>query len=535
MKKRKSEVCVVLLVISTVFWFAPFEIFFANINDFWFDVYELIPFALLGSIGTFAFLILLLEILRHISLKINCIVVTSLFCCVLALYIQGNYLAGELGTLDGTPIEWSLYTKEALVSYFLWGIVILAGILIGILYARGKKSIEKILQVISVCLIVVQLVTLCMVGILNDGFKKSVANVPTKNCEFEMSSKENMIVLILDSLDARAFERILEKTEYETIFEDFVWYRNTVGNYVYTDLSIPNIVSGQHYDSDLSYKEYMTKAYNESRWLSKLQSEDWKINIYTGTEAPQGNLSVKVDNYEKVSLSVSSKRRLAEYMYRLVGFRYLPFPLKQYCWFYPDEMADMRCADNQELQIYDWSNFSFFDDMQNIQSTDEIPSMHLYHLEGSHIPYHITKDFTLTQMETSLDEEVQGVVKLVKEFLLLLQEKEIYDNSTIVIMADHGFEGYRQSPVFCVKGKMEKHDLIISDKPLSYDDLQEGFCNLIDGMSALEAFGFVAEDNRKRNFYFYELDFSNNINEQNLILEEYEITGHSFDDSSVKK
>lgn len=535
MKERRLEISVISLIICTIFWFAPFELFFVNINNFWFDAYELIPFALLGSVGTFCGLMILFKLLHHFAPKINVMAIFCLFSIVLALYLQGNYLIGEFGVLDGTIIEWSLYIKDAILSYILWGTMIGLGILLGIMYLQGKKQIGKIVEILSICLILIQVITLLTAGILNDGFKKSVMSVSTTEHQFDMSSEENMIVMILDSMDARAFERVLENTDSEDILEDFTWYKNAVGGYVYTDLSLPHIISGKHYNSEVTYKEYMTSAYNESPWLNKLYEEDWKINIYSGIEGPQGDLNIEIDNYERVNLEVSSKRRLTEYIYRLVGFRYLPFPLKQYCWFYPDEMGDMRSTDNPDLQVYDWSNFSFYQDMQNLQVTVDEPSMHLYHLDGSHIPYHITKEFELVQEETSLDEEIQGVFKLVDEFLLLLRDNGIYDNSTIVIMADHGFEGYRQSPLLCVKGKAENHEFQVSDKPLSYDDLQQGFCNLTDGMTALDAFDFIENVERERIFYSYDLDFSNNINEQRLILEEYSTNGHSFDDTTVLK
>ena len=255
MKERRLEISVISLIICTIFWFAPFELFFVNINNFWFDAYELIPFALLGSVGTFCGLMILFKLLHHFAPKINVMAIFCLFSIVLALYLQGNYLIGEFGVLDGTIIEWSLYIKDAILSYILWGTMIGLGILLGIMYLQGKKQIGKIVEILSICLILIQVITLLTAGILNDGFKKSVMSVSTTEHQFDMSSEENMIVMILDSMDARAFERVLENTDSEDILEDFTWYKNAVGGYVYTDLSLPHIISGKHYNSEVTYKE----------------------------------------------------------------------------------------------------------------------------------------------------------------------------------------------------------------------------------------------------------------------------------------
>lgn len=535
MKNKKLELSVILLLICTVFWFAPMEFFFVNINSFWFDIYDLLPFAVLGTIVTFGGLFIFFRLLGRFLPRIRAVVICLLFSSILALYLQGNYFIGELGVLDGTVIEWSLHKKEAILSYTLWGSMLLFGGLLAVLFLKGKQQIEKIIVTISICLILVQIVTLITAGIFSDGFKKSVSNVPTTNYQFEMSSEENMIVLLLDSFDARAMDNVIEDVNCGSILKDFTWFRNTVGGYVYTDLAIPHIISGCQYGEEETYKEYVTRAYNESEWLNKLYNNNWRINIYTQSEGPQGELAVNIDNYEKVDLTVSSKRRLAKYMYRLVGFRYLPFPLKQYCWFYPDEMEDMRNAKDSEVQIYDWSNFVFYENMKEMHVVTSEPSMHLYHLEGTHIPYHISDKFELVERETSIEEEAQGVFILIDEFLSKLKENGIYDNSTIVIMADHGYEGYRQSPLFCVKGKSEKHEFEVTDIPLSYDDLQKAFCYLSEGAAVKDAFSHVPTGERKRTFWFYDLDYSHNINEQKFVVEEYVTSGNSYEDDSVER
>ncbi len=63
-----------------------------------------------------------------------------------------------------------------------------------------------------------------------------------------------------------------------------------------------------------------------------------------------------------------------------------------------------------------------------------------------------------------------------------LRESGAYDNTAIIVMADHGYNGsgdeterevwMRSAPMFLVKGMREQHDTMqISEAPVSYVDL----------------------------------------------------------------
>jgi len=96
-----------------------------------------------------------------------------------------------------------------------------------------------------------------------------------------------------------------------------------------------------------------------------------------------------------------------------------------------------------------------------------------------------------------------AMMTLLDEFIGKLKELNIYDNSSIVILADHGYYDYRQNSIFFVKGKNEKHTFTISDKTVSFENLQEIYQNLANGMQAEDA---VIEWNGNRTFYDIDKD-----------------------------
>ena len=93
-------------------------------------------------------------------------------------------------------------------------------------------------------------------------------------------------------------------------------------------------------------------------------------------------------------------------------------------------------------------------------------------------------------------------------------------------MADHGYqpknapENYilsRFNPILLIKGVNEKHDLIYSEKPVSYLDLPQAYEELLDGKQSTDLFSDV-EYPRTRKVIWYEI-----YKEEHMV--EYETVG----------
>lgn len=117
-------------------------------------------------------------------------------------------------------------------------------------------------------------------------------------------------------------------------------------------------------------------------------------------------------------------------------------------------------------------------------------------------------------------------------YLKKLKENGVYDNSVIIVMADHGYglsygPRNRQHPVLFVKGKNESHDYTVSEAPISYDDLQEAFSRLLDGATGEEVFDYKEGDERKRRYLYFEY-------EHEEILEEFYQEGYAGDLDTLK-
>lgn len=99
---------------------------------------------------------------------------------------------------------------------------------------------------------------------------------------------------------------------------------------------------------------------------------------------------------------------------------------------------------------------------------------------------------------------------IVDAYLQKLKDAGVYDNSTIIVMADHGYGYYRTTPflgranpLFAVKGKGEHHEMEINEAPVSFEDLQEAYPKLMDGAAGGEIFDHHAGEDRPRRVVIY--------------------------------
>jgi len=496
---------VLLFLCFMLFVFAPFEIYLSAKDSFFFEGYELVSFFALAFVCSFACASLVNVLMVLLGEKIHTIFFALCFSLSVALYIQGNYILADYGQLDGNSINWADYRVEGLISHGVFIVAVLVGLLL--LKKVNVMSYMKAAGGISVCIILVQIVTLSTLMLQAGGLGKEPVYVTTTKDEYTYSQNENIFVFLLDTFDSKVIRDLLDSEDAEEcrrVLEDFTYYPDTSSMYSNTRFSVPNIFSGVQVKDGMSYDEYAQEAFQKNALYTGLIDKGWKCRVFTDLQIPENTDEIAFDNMEKYTLTVSSHRRLGEYMLKLIGFRYLPQCFKEYCWFYSDDMNDLiRIHSEDGYKIFSWNNQEFYEGIETASVEDINGVYSFYHLEGTHVPFKTNRDLSYSDSEVTIHEEAMAMMTLLDEFIGKLKELNIYDNSSIVILADHGYYDYRQNSIFFVKGKNEKHTFTISDKTVSFENLQEIYQNLANGMQAEDA---VIEWNGNRTFYDIDKD-----------------------------
>lgn len=493
-----------------LFIFAPFELLFMNQNEFWFDAYLLAPIMLFVFGLVCACSILGFALLRKWSEAIYRIGLAVYFAVFLSLYIQGNFLTGSLPLLDGSNIDWSLYGKEYVQSYVLW---IVVAAVTAIVYRKTKKQFfESMVRVVSICMTLMFCVTLSTLALSNHGFEKKLGLIVTDRNMFQMSEDQNLVILLLDAVDARTMNVLMEENpEYQDIFKDFTYYKNAMGVYPATRNSVPYILSGEWFENEVEFRDYEAGAYADSPLLSDLEQKEWRIGLYEEELLTNDEGKKRFENVIPGKRGVSSRLMMIKWQLQLTGFRYAPYCLKPYMFVNLSHLNWIKIPPEGET-VYSGINKNFYDRLQSEEiSLTEQKCFRYIHISGGHPPFNLNERVEeIATEEGSYEDNVKASLTITKEYLDKLREAGVYDNSAVIVMADHGYSNVigdyheQQNPIFFVKGMNEKHSFSVSEAPISYEDLQEAYVRLLDGAGSDRIFDWKEGDQRQRRYLFYE-------------------------------
>lgn len=527
--------------------FEPILLYAANINDFWFDLWIMIG-PLLGVFACFllgGFFVASLIYFVNLLFSGRVILFRGLnlvgFIAFFLLYVQGNWLAGNLPTLTGEPIAWESYGKSEnailVIVLALLGIAAVMGIR-KFKLGRTVRYAAAGAGIVSIMLFVSLIPTVISNGALihKDTFCSTTENFNT------ISSNRNFLIFLVDTVDSRVFYDVLtHDADFEGILNDFTYYSDTLSVFSMTRDSIPNILTGTANHNETSFLNYSSNAYNQSPLFQKLEQNGYGINLYSNSIIWDGQRNFEIENSTSISDIKVNFGSFMEQELKYIRYKYLPYGLKRYSQIETLDFNNCK-KDGPTQSKYDWGNITIYDNIRRsgvLEKRDE-NYFQLVHCEGGHYPWNMDKYLNITDGELNQEtyrqkysQKVAASLTMIKAFLQRLKDNDTYDNSVIVIMADHGeseiiridSDPYlwlsRCNPILFVKGFNERHELLEADCPVSYYDLQDAFCALIDGKPSTELFsGFLPGRTRTVIWYLR--------NEENHMVES-EITGKSWE------
>ena len=532
MKKIDLKYLTFAFIISFVlsfmlYLYEPILTYSSNINDFWFDFNLMISNIILYMIIIFVFLILvyflLYLFLRRKNIKIYKIILVISFILFLYTYIQGNYLVGSLPQLNGDIIDWSKYGDENIISILTFLLVV-----IGELALIKKFKIDKTIKINCYMTIIVffMLFTsfisiLCNKEIYKD---KSIEIATTKNIN-NVSSDKNFFIFLVDSVDSREFAEVVNNNlSYKETFNDFTYYPDTTSGYLFTRDSIPFILSGIWNQEETDFVDYYNDAFNNSKLFKKLNDENYNMNFYEYEIYSNNRNFEKFDNIKLYSDKINSVSFFKQFT-KYILYKYLPYPLKKYS---KIETASFdSCKIEDDINYFKWSNKEAYNNLINnkLEFVND-KYFQFLHIEGGHVPFDYDEDVNIIENGT-YKQKLTAVLKVISLFINRLKENNVYDNSVIIILADHG-EGkdtLRQNPILYIKGINEHHEMYISDIPVAYENLIDAYISLLENKNSTELF-LNLDKNRPRRVL-------NNLYTREIMIEWYQY-GKAWDNDTFK-
>ncbi|MBQ9505210.1 MAG: hypothetical protein IJU93_09400 [Lachnospiraceae bacterium] len=526
-----------------LFIFAPVELYKANHNDMWFDIYTMLSVVVIAFAACFIANFVVLMLLRSFCLPLFKVVFTVEAVCLLCLYIHGNFMVQSLPSLDGHYIVWDKYRLQMVISLVVT-VILSAGTAI-VIKKLGFKRFYRASSLACLFLFALLSITL-MLEIATAGDRhrilahKTTDSVTVKD-EMLYSKEANYIILLLDKVDSSVFNDIaLSDNELSAMLDGFTYYRDAMGIFPRTKFAVPLVLTGEKYTNKGYFEDYYRDGLKVSPILNALRENDYEVSLYERESSVtlEEDAAQKYENILSEPLRISSRKAFLGLIMRLVMFKYAPYGLKSLFDAEAVELSgvrDSRC----EYPLFSWEDRPFYDMLLNeeVELTDN-RIFKFIHLEGAHSPYNLLGDMTVVEDDTSTyEEKARACTQLIKTYLDVLKKNDLYDNSVLVIMADHGEQDgnltiphgeFGQNPLLLMKGVGEHHELSISQAPVYFGELQTAFIRLLEGQDGGKAFDAKEGDEVSRLFYYYKM-------KEEKTFHEYEQQGKAYDNDKFKE
>ena len=460
----KTRLAVALLAtaafVYTFFVFGPLELYLSNMSFFAFSLVDMLLPLLMVGLALFALLGGILLLLRG---KIFNYAVSLLFSFTLAGYLQGNFLNINHGTLDGTSVIWQEFRLQAALGLLFWAFMIVLPLIVQYF---NRKFWRRAVSAISVLLMLIQTVALVVLVVranINHAFSDITESGYLTNEEiYTVSDKQNVLVFMLDRFDKDyavhqlegCYENGLSYPADPDIAEGlkgFTFYENFTGSYTRTYPSVAYLLTGIKTDYSSPVDSYLKKAWNDATFLSGIRNAGYDVRVYTEINYVGGtvaNMDQHADNISFPSGRVPADKVLSA-MYNLSAFRYLPEYMKPYYHTYTGDLSySYIYGSSAGAAPYGINDLTFREQLLKDGVTldaDSKGTFLFYHLQGSHDPFYMNGDGEKASFGNFYEgryQQTKGNLKTIFAYIEMLKELGVYDETTIIITADHGYTGY---------------------------------------------------------------------------------------------
>jgi len=554
-----------VFIVSLIFLFGPFNVYQGNIGEFTVSLTSILSFYLIPAL---ALILILASIGGLLPKNLHQRYVVLIFVFGVLIWLQGNILVWKCGLLDGQAFDWTRNQWRGWLDGTLWILLLIAACIF-------YRQMYKFAGVICIIILSCQLVHLVFV-ILNtpetwDTKASSSHHRSVPEEIFEFSSKQNLILVILDAFQSDIFEDIIDEGSdyYCGALEGFTFFRDTVGSFPTTYMSVPAILSGRIYRNSTPMPEFVRNVFNGKTFPNVLYRKGYEVDLILtgglyGTGQYSNVYSLPVPyNVTKKEYELSN----AALMLDLVLFRVAPHYLKKYISIDGLGLIQRSLRQKDYMKLRHFAHKAFVQDLiDNMSVKRKKPVYKFIHLCTTHSPFVVDDNCEYTgkplpatrgniknQAKCSLDHFIR--------FLKKLKLKRIYDSSFLIVIADTGM-GLRAKmrnmdrrinddlfssnetftkivgsalPLLLVKPPYSRGPLRASDVQASLTDIPAtvsavlGLNERFDGKSLYE---IAPEEDRERRFYYYKWKHENWQSDYFERLEEFIIRGSVFDKCS---
>lgn len=453
------------------------------------------------------------------------------------LWLQANILVWDYGALDGRSIEWTAGAWRGVLDSVIW-----AGAIIVSILAFKRTGPLFVRAAIVVC--VIQL-TAAAVGMAGDDaaslqHSDIEENQASREALLRFSTSKNVVHIVMDGLQTDLFEQLVETPlnngeDVREQLQGFTLFRNNLGVFPYTQLTIPAMLSGAVYQNHMPVLDFVDETLSGNTILNSASDAGFDVDI--AAKVALRNVYAKSRHTNALGISNSTHVSARDYIIndsaRLIDlslFRALPHFAKALI--HRDELwvfqGMVRSASYLHMQYF--ADLAFIKNLSQEMRVDRAaPVYKMMHLMFAHRPTvgdeNCQFDFVRATGRKNVLQQARCGLQAVLDVFSRMKELGIYDDSLIILMADHGawvrlrdFDPQKKSdainsksaamavPLLAIKRSNDTGAYRVSDAPTSIADLPATVAAAL-GLKAqfpgIDVFTLAENGTRERRHYKY--------------------------------
>ena len=259
-----------------IFIFIPLTLYAGNIDEFTVPFSSILDIYLRPIICFVVFLAVIGALLKAERFPgyLSVLAVISIL-----LWMQANLLVWDYGLLDGRGIDWGKDVWRGWVDLGIW-----CAFLLFVLFSDDRVA-KPVMRAAVAVFCLQACFALPFVFQTAQAFSEKsriVASINVVDDIYRFSPRKNVLHILADGFQSDIFEEILSEQDGEALsgaLDGFVFFREHLGAFQLTHMSVPAILSGRIYRNHIPRKEFLDEAIGGKTILNEAYRAGYEVDL----------------------------------------------------------------------------------------------------------------------------------------------------------------------------------------------------------------------------------------------------------------
>lgn len=371
-------------------------------------------------------------------------------------WAEATLLVADVGALQGHAVRWLDH------AWLLVGELVLVAVM-ALLWRRRRDAVLRRAPAIVGLLVVSSLASLYPAYVDHQSqIRTPPRGAFSRQGVFELSGERNVVIFIVDTFQSDIFAEILGADPARRgRLDGFTWFPDATSGFPKTYASVPEALTGRAFANEQPYSRYQSEVFLGGSLPAELRRHGFDARVHAIDSQPYLPHADVFDNVVRERTGPENEAlRRGDFaiLANLVMLRVAPFALKP--WVFHDgrfriDSADglstdprlpcaLKTGDRRFSGVRRLWDLEFLDRVLScLDASSAQPALRIYHLQGIHEPLLLMPDLAPAAARRpderpSFLDQGAAALTLLDHALERMKELGVFDNSTIVVMGDHG-------------------------------------------------------------------------------------------------